>query len=392
MSSNRRVRLATTIITAVMAAVAIAACGSSSSSGSGSDPGSSSSAAASGGASSGKVYNIVMSNGFVSEWRTEMQNMATAMANDNAPYKGHVHFSVVVSQPTPTAQIQSIDNIITEHPNAIMIDALSPTALNPVVQKACTEGIVVVFFDQYGPQMNSCAYRVHNDEAALFENNALWLAKTLHGNGNIIEDEGLPGSPVSTTALTAASAVFKNYPGIHVVGKYVGDYTSGPSKEAVTTLLTSTKDVNGVFGIAGVDGAVEAFQATGTKMVPMTNYGDISVNLLHLLGQYQSKGLQFSMAQNGPALAGQGLEVAWDALTHKSPFADTAWGFTQGTDSKDVVIPKVAIVTNAIAPMAGFQTVPYATLQQEGAGLPISTQLPFSLSQSPVTSKQALGG
>lgn len=388
MGSNRRVRLAVTILVATVAAVVIAACGSSSSNGSAAHA----SGGSSGGSGSGKVYNIVMSNGFVSEWRTEMQNMAKAMADNNAPYKGHVHLSVVVSQPTPTSQIQSIDNIITQHPDAILVDALSPTALNPVVQKACSAGIVVVYFDQYGPEMTHCAYRVHNDEAALFENNARWLAKTLHGTGNIIEDEGLPGSPVSTTALTAASAVFKNYPGIHVVAKYVGNYTSGPSKQAVTSVLTSNKNINGVYGIAGVDGAVEAFQATGTKMVPMTNYGDISVNLLHLLAQYQSKGLQFSMAQNGPALAGQGLEVAWDALTHKSPFADTAWGFSHGTDSKDVVIPKVAIDTNGLPPMAGFQTTPYATLQKQGAGLPISTQLPFSLAQSPVTSKQALGG
>lgn len=383
MSSHRRIRLAATTVTAIVTAVVVGACGSSSSHGA---------ATPSGGSSSGKVYKIVMSNGFVSEWRTEMQNMATAMAANNAPYKGHVHLSVVVSQPTPTAQIQSLDNIITEHPAAILVDALSPTALNPVVQKACSQGIVVVYFDQYGPQMNHCAYRVHNDENALFENNALWLAKTLHGTGNIIEDEGLPGSPVSTTALSAASTVFKNYPGIHVVTKYVGNYTSGPSKQAVTSVLTSNKNINGVYGIAGVDGAVEAFQATGTKMVPMTNYGDISVNLIHLIDQYKSKGLQFSMAQNGPALAGQGLEVAWDALTHKSPFADTAWGFTHGTDSKDVVIPKVAINTNGLAPMTGFHTTPYATLQKEAAGLPISTQLPFSLTQSPVTSKQALGG
>lgn len=385
MDSNRRLRLGGTIFLAIVGAVVIAACGSSNKS-------SGTAAAGGSGSGSGKVYNIVMSNGFVSEWRTEMQNMAAAMANNNAPYKGHVHFSVVVSQPTPTSQIQSIDNIITQHPDAILVDALSPTALNPVVQKACSAGIVVVYFDQYGPEMNHCAYRVHNDEAALFENNARWLAKTLHGTGNIIEDEGLPGSPVSTTALTAASAVFKSYPGIHVVAKYVGDYTSGPSKQAVTSVLTSNKNINGVYGIAGVDGAVEAFQATGTKMVPMTNYGDISVNLLHLLAQYHSKGLEFSMAQNGPALAGQGLEVAWDALTHKSPFTDAAWGFTQGTDSKDVVIPKVAINTNGLPPMAGFQTTPYSALQKEAAGLPISTQLPFSLSQSPVTSKQALGG
>jgi ribose transport system substrate-binding protein len=385
-----RLRVLAVTIAATAIAVSIGACGSSSNS-------SSSGSVASGGnggggSSSGKTYKIVMSNGFVSTWRTEMQNMAKAMASKNAPYKGHVDLSIVVSQPTPTSQIQSINNIITEHPDAILIDALSPTALNPVVQRACSMNIVVVYFDQYGPEMNKCAYRVHNDEAALFENNATWLAKTLHGKGNIIEDEGLPGSPVSTTALTAAASVFKNYPGIHVVGKYVGNYTPGPSKQAVTNLLTSTKNVNGVYGIAGVDGAVEGFQATNTKMVPMTNYGDISVNLIHLINADKSKGLQFSMAENGPALAGQGLEVAWDALTKTSPFADSAWGFTQGTDSKDVVIPKVAYNTNGIAPLAGFAKTSYSTLQKTATGLPITTQLPFSLTQSPVSAKDALSG
>jgi ABC-type sugar transport system substrate-binding protein len=233
---------------------------------------------------------------------------------------------------------------------------------------------------------------VHNDEYTLFENNALWLAKTLHGQGNIIEDEGLPGEPVSTTALQAASAVFKNYPGIHVVGKYVGQYTPGPSKAAVTSLLTSVKNVNGVYGIAGVEGAVQAFLATGTKLVPMTNYGDISTQLVDQLVKYKSQGLQFSMAQNGPALAGQALEVAWDALQKKSPFTDTAWGFTKGTDNKDVVIPKVAYNTNGLAPMAGFQKTTFAELTQMASGTPLSTQLPFSNPQSPVSAQDALAG
>lgn len=383
MLRQARVRIILTGLLAIAAAVAVTACGSSRSGAAGS-PGSS--------GGSGKTYNIVMSNGFVSTWRTEMQNMAKAMAAKNAPYKGHVHLSVVVSQSTPTAQIQSLNNIITERPDAILIDALSPTALNPVVKRACAMHIVVVYFDQYGPQMDKCAYRAHNDETALFENNATWLAKTLHGHGRIIEDEGLPGSPVSTTALSAASSVFKHYPGIKVVGKYVGNYTPGPSKQAVTNLLTSTKNVNGVYGIAGVDGAVEAFQSTNTKMVPMTNYGDISVNLIHLINKYKSQGLQFSMAQNGPALAGQGLEVAWDALTGKSPFADSKWGFTKGADDKDVIIPKVAYNTNGIAPLPGFEKTSYAQLNKMAKGLPITAQLPFSLPQSPVSSKDALSG
>jgi ribose transport system substrate-binding protein len=385
MQSAWRLRSSCLAAVVALAAVALSACGSSSGSSSGSSGGSG------GSGGSGKTYKIVMSNGFVSTWRTEMQQMAKAMASKNAPYRGHVDLSVVVSQTSPTAQIQSLNNIIARKPDAILIDALSPTALNPVVKRACSMGITVVYFDQYGPEMDKCAYRVHNDEYALFQNNAEWLARTLRGRGNIIEDEGLPGSPVSQIALQAADDVFKKYPGIKVVAKYEGNYTPGPSKQAVTRLLTSTKNIDGVYGIAGVDGAVQAFQETGTKMVPTTNYGDTSVRIVNLIDQNRSRGLEFSMAENGPALAGQALQTAWAAL-NKEPIFGSKWGFTRGADEKEVIIPRVAYNTNGMAPLAGFEKTTYADLQKTAKGLPQNAQLPFSLPQSPVSSADALSG
>lgn len=175
-------------IAALVAVLSLTACGcSDSSTTSGGD-----SSASSGG---GESFDIVMSNGFVSQWRTQMEQVAEVMAAENEPYKGHVNFKRVVSETSPTAQIQSINNIIAEEPDAILIDALSPTALNPVAEKACAKGIVVIFFDQIGSA--DCSYTLHEPEYELFKNNAEWLAKTLHGKGQILEDLGLAGSPIS---------------------------------------------------------------------------------------------------------------------------------------------------------------------------------------------------
>jgi ribose transport system substrate-binding protein len=369
-------------------ALGATACGSDSGSSSGSSGGGSTASGSGGG--SGKTYKIVMSNGFVSTWRTEMQELAKAMASNNAPYKGHVDMKVVVSESNPTAQIQSINNIIATNPDAILIDALSPTALNPVVKRACAKKILVVYFDQVGTEMDKCAYRVHNDEYALFQNNAEWLAKTLKGKGRILQDLGLPGSPISQIGTKAAADVFKKYPGIQVVSKYEGNYTPGPTKQAVTRILTSTKNIDGVYGIAGVDGAVQAFEETNTKMVPMTNFGDMSVRLTQLIDKNKANGLQFSMAENAPTLAGQALQVAWSALNDQNVL-DPKWGFSKGSDDKEIFIPKVAYNTNGIPPLAGFQKTTYEQLQEMSKGLPVSTLIPYSLPQSPVTKEQVLG-
>jgi ribose transport system substrate-binding protein len=368
---------------AMLAALAlgVAACG-------GDDSGSGSASGGSG-SGDGKTITIVMSNGFVSQWRTEMQNIATEMAKNNEPYKGHVDFQVVVSETSPTAQIQSINNIIAQRPDAILINALSPTALDPVVKKACAQGIVVVYFDQVGGE--TCAYRVRNNETKLFENNAEWLAKTLKGKGNIIQDLGLPGSPVSQFGTQAAADVFKKYPGIKVVSKYEGNYTPGPSKQAVTRILTSTQGIDGVYGIAGVDGAAQAFEETKTKMVPMTNYGDMSVRLTNFIQANKKNGLEFSMAENAPTLGGQALHAAWLVLNKQNVF-DKAWGFTQGHDPKEVYIPSRAFNTNGLPPIAGFEKTTYQELLDMSKGLPENALIPLSLEQSPVTNEQALGG
>ncbi|MCZ4492180.1 MAG: ribose transport system substrate-binding protein [Baekduia sp.] len=363
-------------------ALGATACGSSNSGSSG--------GAASGSSGGGKTYKIVMSNGFVSVWRTEMQELAKAMAAGNAPYKGHVDMKVVVSDTSPTAQIQSINNIIATKPDAILIDALSPTALNPVVKRACAQGILVVYFDQVGTQMDKCAYRVHNNEYALFQNNAEWLAKTLKGKGRVLQDLGLPGSPISQIGTKAAADVFKKYPGIKIAAKYEGNYTPGPTKQAVTRILTSTKNIDGVYGIAGVDGAVQAFQETNTKMIPMTNFGDMSVRLTNLIEANKSNGLQFNMAENAPTLAGQALQVAWAAL-NKQPIFGDKFGFTQGGDPKEVFIPKVAYNTNGLPPIAGFQKTTYQQLLDMSKGLPEQTLIPYALPQSPVPSNKVVG-
>ena len=57
------------------------------------------------------------------------------------------------------AQINSLNNIIREKPDAILIDAGSGEALNPVVQKACAAGILVISFDQIAEEIAQHAER-----------------------------------------------------------------------------------------------------------------------------------------------------------------------------------------------------------------------------------------
>ena len=145
-----------------------------------------------------KPYRIYLSNNYVgNDWRQQMLRSANIAAS-KPPLAGRVDLKVEVVETAIQAQINSLNNIIREKPDAILIDAGSGEALNPVVQKACAAGILVISFDQIVSA--DCAYKLESDwnRAPVVE--AEWLVNKLGGKGSILVDRGLAGAPISAAA------------------------------------------------------------------------------------------------------------------------------------------------------------------------------------------------
>ena len=95
-----------------------------------------------------KPYTIYLSNNFVgNDWRQQMERVADRLG-DKGPLAGRVDLKIENVENTVQAQINSLNNIIRQKPDAILVDAGSDSALNPTIKKACDAGIVVISFDQ----------------------------------------------------------------------------------------------------------------------------------------------------------------------------------------------------------------------------------------------------
>src|SRR5947209_20472721 len=109
----------------------------------------------------GPPYTIDLSNTSVNNgWRLEMQSVARLFAT-TPKYSKLVKFRVVNAPNDVSSQIQSLNAMIAQHVDAILIDADSPTALNPVIDRATRQGIVVVSFDSLARDPN--AYKIGVD-------------------------------------------------------------------------------------------------------------------------------------------------------------------------------------------------------------------------------------
>lgn len=258
-------RKASILAAALTASLVAAGCGSSSDKSSSSG----SSTSASSGAKSTKKYKVFLSNNYMgNEWRPQMENAAKVIAGSDK-YKDRVDLQIRNVDLTPAKQIASLQTIIRQKPDAIMVDAASPTALNATLEQACKTGILVVTFDQIAD--TPCAYKMPQDYEAEAKDMVHWLGTVLKGKGNILMDTGLPGIAISTTFVKVwKQTLAAEYPAIKVVGTFSSQYAPGPELQGVSAALAQNPKIDGILSGGYITSDIKAFQRAGRKPVPAT--------------------------------------------------------------------------------------------------------------------------
>src|SRR6266700_2009625 len=211
-------------------------------------------------ATHGAPYSIDLSNSFIGNtWRVEMENEfkgACAMP----PYNRLVKCSIYNSGNDVTKQTQQIDNLISSHVDAIVINAASPTGLNGVIQQACSAGILVVSYDNVVTA--PCALKVNTDQYKFGQQLAQFLVDNLQGKGNVIMVTGVPGTEVDQQRNAGADAVFKANPGIKIIARYTGMWASDVAERATAAQLTSLEKIDGIWCQGGTDGVIRSILAS----------------------------------------------------------------------------------------------------------------------------------
>lgn len=259
----------------------------------------------------GKTYTIYLSNNFVgNDWRQQMLRSAQ-VAVDKGPLAGRVHLHIENVETTDQAQINSLNNIIRAHPDAILIDAGSTTALNPTVARACAQGILVISFDQ--TVTAGCAYKVASNWDTMTHDLATWMVAVLGGKGNVLVDRGLAGAPISEKLETGYEKVLKGHPDIQVVGYFNGNYALGPEQTGVANLLAANPQVDGILTQGYGTGALKALQDAGRPVVPVTAFSYNSTGITCA----RTSGAKCILGVNPAYLSAEALRLAVDVLDGK---------------------------------------------------------------------------
>ena len=213
-------------------------------------------------------------------------------------------------------QVGQIENLIANKVDLILLNAVDPKGIAPVVKKARDAGIVVVAVD-VGAE--GADYTVMSDNVGAGVNACDYIAKKLNGKGNVVIVNGPPVTAV-TDRVKGCKQVFAKNTGIKVLSDNQDAKGSRDSGMAVMQdLLTANPKIDAVFAIndptgIGAELAIKQAKRTGIFITAVDGAPDAVVALKDPNSLFEG-----SSAQNPYQMAADGVKIGFDIMNGRAP-------------------------------------------------------------------------
>ena len=213
-------------------------------------------------------------------------------------------------------QVGQIENLIANKVDLILLNAVDPKGVAPVVKKARDAGIVVVAVDVGAEGVD---YTVMSDNVAAGANACDYIVKKLNGKGSVVIVNGPPVTSI-TDRVKGCKQVFAKAPGIKILSD---NQDAGGSRDGgmrvMQDLLTANPKIDAVFAIndptgIGAELAIKQAKRAGVFITAVDGAPDAVVSLKDPNSLFEG-----SSAQNPYQMANDGVKVGFDIMNGKAP-------------------------------------------------------------------------
>lgn len=278
-------------------------------------------------------------------WRAQMEVEMNGLI-DEYKASGIVSSYVAYSADDDAAkQSQQLSQIVSAGgTDIVIINPVSATSLNPVIDKAIEAGIIVLGVD---------SVISHPDVVTLATDQYQWaaiqaehLATVLGGKGNIVVFNAIAGFPASDTREQAFNDVLAKYPDIKVLKQVYHNWDEGEAKQLTATLISAYPEIDAVLNQDCSPGIVQGFQEAGVTM-PKCITSDGSITYLNMWNDYNTENpnspLEAIIVGNPPGIGASAIKVALQMLNGEE-FKD---GVLQSVDGgMAILLTPAPVITN----------------------------------------------
>lgn len=192
-------------------------------------------------------------------------------------------------------QTEQIEKFIQRGVDLLIISPNQVHSITPVIDKAYDKGIPVILFDRKTDSQKYTAF-IGADNVKVGKTIGEFIAKTLHGEGKVIEIKGLDNSSPAIDRHKGFVQALSKYPDIHLKRTLSGEWTKESGYKSIKSAIADAKDCNIVWGQNDrmAEGAQRAMaevgihnvQYVGTDALPSKGGGIEAVHNGNLLASY----------------------------------------------------------------------------------------------------------
>lgn len=165
-------------------------------------------------------------------------------------------------------QTEQIEKFIQRGVDLLIISPNQVHSITPVIDKAYDKGIPVILFDRKTDSQKYTAF-IGADNVKVGKTIGEFIAKTLHGEGKVIEIKGLDKSSPAIDRHKGFVQALSKYPDIHLKRTLSGEWTKESGYKSIKSAIADAKDCNIIWGQNDrmAEGAQRAMAEVGIRNV-----------------------------------------------------------------------------------------------------------------------------
>ena len=144
-------------------------------------------------------------------------------------------------------QTEQIEKFIQRSVDLLIISPNQVHSITPVIDKAYDKGIPVILFDRKTDSQKYTAF-IGADNVKVGKTIGEFIAKTLHGEGKVIEIKGLDNSSPAIDRHKGFVQALSKYPDIQLKRTLSGEWTKESGYKSIKSAIADAKDCNIIWG------------------------------------------------------------------------------------------------------------------------------------------------
>ncbi|MDD6160072.1 MAG: substrate-binding domain-containing protein [Oscillospiraceae bacterium] len=254
---------------------------------------------------------IIEGNPYRVRYEADIQEAAAAAAE----YGLNVKYASFVSNWDAATESQQIENSINEGYDIILVNPVSSTGLDPIIEKAQDAGIVYINADCEYTSTDVNVLNVCTDQYYLGYKTAEYAASVLGEGAKVIMIAALDGNSANTDRQNGFSDAIAKY-GLEVVGgQYNHDWDAVKAQQIMTEILNSGLEFDGILISQCAEAALAAYDAAGAaypKFVGFNDTGEFMQRMLKL--NADEKKMDFLVLSNPPGVGASALNFGLNMI------------------------------------------------------------------------------